>query len=661
MKTTMRNKYQKFHSAKKGEIKINLNPNILDKETSMKTFYEYLDVSKKYDFDNVPTAVLNCSVRVSNQLQKYNIKTLGDLFLITINDFLSMEGIGITSLTDLLSSCKQFLKTNGYAEPYRKIVRMKEALEITKNYTNSIVNNEYFDLTSVDTEYVIFTQRIDKIYSDLGEEFFKLIYIDSNVNKYTVSILSQIDASSKLYTMINLIEQKTSSFLKRYPTAQNIPVISFVSIWKSIFNEDLPEIFSTKDMLVDISKILLNNYEIPIKEKNSLTKQIYSFLNLLNTDIITTLQQIRKDINNQDKNKICEKVVKLKDEGNTLEEISKILGISRERVRKIYTDAIDTFRIKLSSISIYFIQLIHIFSDRKKILLKSDISSFFNDKMIGAWVWACLQNDKLYNREYFYSKKYDAVVFRNEEGELPEYIEMYSLFDIGSDNEILNNKEFTAQEKLLINIIVDILERFVQQNSPVHKSKIFLKYPEHDKYTLPEAMKHCHNIISTENGYFIHISTLSLNEEDYQFIKQFLETSTTIFPLNINTVYTQCPPYMFEFMGRNDITEPYKLFAILKYMFDENFDFNWPFIAKKDNGRNISRDVIISILEPYEEIDVNQLFDIISEKGFDPISFRNILHLVYPEYIRVNKNTLMKSDHIGLTRVLLRRHCYHYI
>ncbi len=652
----MRKTEQKNHGTKKSQTQTK-KTNILDKESSMKTLYEILDVSKKYDFVNVPIAVLQCPIMVGKKLQKYNIKSLSDLFSKTIYVLCKIYGIRTTSIIDLLSVCKQFLQTNGYTEPYRygKNVSIKKTVEITKKYTNSIVNNEYFDLATVDTEYLFSIQIIDNIYSDLGEELFKCIYTYSNANNYTVSVLNQIAESSKFYSLLNLIEQKTTVFLKKYQSGNKISIKSFEGLWRLTFREDLPEIFTTKDILTDIPRILIGNDEISINQKNSYAEHIIAFLEFLSSDIKNQMQKIREDINNCDKHKNKEKIVELRDEGNTFDTIGIILAISSGTVRRNYYNAIVDFSKKMSKIFIEgYITLIHILSGRKKLLIRSDIS-LFTDKMIAIWIWNCLQNQRLCSDEYYYSKKYDAVIFLKEEGELPDEIDLYTLFDIDSDCDFLTDNYSEEQKKLFINISSDILERFVLQNSPVYKSTIFQNYPEYGKYTLPEAMKHCHNVISTENGYYLHTSTLSLCEKDRLFLKQYLEETTIKSPLNINTVYTHCQHYMIDFMEQNNITESYKLFAILKYMFNENFDFNWPFIAKKDSGRVITRDLIISILEPYEKINISQLSDIIKVKGYDPISFRNILHLVYPDYIRVNKNTLMKTDLTGLNESIIKK------
>ena len=73
-------------------------------------------------------------------------------------------------------------------------------------------------------------------------------------------------------------------------------------------------------------------------------------------------------------------------------------------------------------------------------------------------------------------------------------------------------------------------------------------------------------------------------------------------------------------MDRNDIHNRGILYAVLSYMFKNEFKFNRPYIANSDDVELTNRGVILGILESYDEIAIDELMDMLDERSIHYVS-----------------------------------------
>ncbi len=194
----------------------------------------------------------------------------------------------------------------------------------------------------------------------------------------------------------------------------------------------------------------------------------------------------------------------------------------------------------------------------------------------------------------------------------------------------------------------DELDAFIRERGIVHKSEIFAEFPALSEPVLAQTVARLPNVYNIEGGNFIHASQFHIQENDYVLLKSYLTDVTREYPVNIRKVFDDCSIQFHEFMDRNEIYTRGLLFSILTYMFRHEFMFNKPYIANNDDAELSNRGVILSILEQYDEIDIDELTDLLDDRGIKIISLPMLLELVSPVYLRADENLLMKREYAGI-------------
>lgn len=194
----------------------------------------------------------------------------------------------------------------------------------------------------------------------------------------------------------------------------------------------------------------------------------------------------------------------------------------------------------------------------------------------------------------------------------------------------------------------DELDAFVREHGIVHKTEIFAAFPALNNVTVGQVVTRCPNVFNIDGGYYIHASQFHIQEADYAPLRTYLTEATNELPVNIRKVFDDCSVQFPEFIDRNELHNRDLLFAALNYMFREEFSFRKPFIAKSDDVKLTNSGVILSILEPYDEIEIDELMDLLDERRIRYISISNLMQLIAPDYIRIDENTFMKRELTGI-------------
>jgi len=194
----------------------------------------------------------------------------------------------------------------------------------------------------------------------------------------------------------------------------------------------------------------------------------------------------------------------------------------------------------------------------------------------------------------------------------------------------------------------DELEAFVKERGTVHKSEIFAEFPALNEITIGQVAARCPGVFNIDGGNYIHASQFRIWPVDYPYLRKYLTEETKELPANIRKIYDDCSIRFSEFMERNELYNRDLLFAVLNYMFRDEFRFNKPYIAKSDDIELTNRGVTLSILALYDEIAIDELMDLLDERGIQYASLPNLLQMVSPEYIRVDENLLMKRALTGI-------------
>lgn len=202
---------------------------------------------------------------------------------------------------------------------------------------------------------------------------------------------------------------------------------------------------------------------------------------------------------------------------------------------------------------------------------------------------------------------------------------------------------------------VDELESFVSDRGIVHKSEIFAEFTSLGDAGLCQVVSRSANVFSIDNGYYIHAEQFDIQPEDYEMLRGDLSEVCKEIPVNIRSVYDAVAEQFPEFMYRNDFEDRNKLFAALNYMFREEFSFSRPYIAKLGVSDISNRSVILQHIEDYDSIEIEELIDICDENGIHYVAPAYLCQMIAPDFIRVNRTTLMRRELTGVTDEVIER------
>ena len=194
----------------------------------------------------------------------------------------------------------------------------------------------------------------------------------------------------------------------------------------------------------------------------------------------------------------------------------------------------------------------------------------------------------------------------------------------------------------------DELDAFIRERGSVHKSEIFAEFPALNDLALGQVAARCPNVFNLDGGNYIHSSQFHIQEADYPFLRAYLTEATQELPVNIRKAFDECSVRFPEFMDRNALFSRALLFAALNYMFKDEFRFSKPYIARLGDVEVTNSSVILSLLEPYDEIEIDELMEMLDEQGIRYVSFGYLMQMIAPVFIRTDENTVMRRELTGV-------------
>lgn len=196
---------------------------------------------------------------------------------------------------------------------------------------------------------------------------------------------------------------------------------------------------------------------------------------------------------------------------------------------------------------------------------------------------------------------------------------------------------------------VDELDTFVEERGIVHKSEILAEFTSLNEANLAQVVARSANVFNIDSGYYIHASQFDIQPDDYEQIRNYLKTACQDIPVNIRSLQEIFTSKFPEFMCRNDFENKNKLFAALNFMFKGEFNFSRPYIANLGVNDISNKSVILQHIEKYDSIEFEELIDICDENSIHYVAASYLFQMLTPEYVRINKTTLMKREYTGIT------------
>lgn len=789
------------------------NLELIDLHSSL---YVDLGIAQDPSYSEQNVDALDLSTRALNCLKRNHCHTLDDLFSRDVKEIKAFKNLGGKSFAEIIESCKAFAAnyagpSNIYAndmlpEPYNR----KEALN---SFAKSLVYGMAYDISALPVQEQEDAKLLEEAYEILGGDLSLTAFENPlEVKPICLALLYLYARQSVIETCEPLLDELTA-----HGFSKKLHIRPFITAMQKSIKFDLNEVFLEEDLFSDFIASV-DRYLAEKPEKNvALMSNLKRFLEALRMGVSPVLQNAYDQLMKDDPKGRMISIVKLRQEGRTLEEVGQVLWITRERVRQLESKAVRRFSKCLKNSKINVIAFLHALLDGDLMIHKEELASCVPDENHLELLWACIEDGALDSRGYYYQSKYKAIVFSDEKkdndantiSELPSYIfaddlekvvrhavdeegvleeklradiarryqiygKLYSehrptvvfmcdwilkhrfisgfkvndemdyqrfigymkevfgdkvghmtrraldakvgevgllcdrgkyihpstfqidtglfqeidqfiedspknalsyieLFEIFKDRlagtQISNhyflqgaikayrkNIDKRSQYYLFRDYVTkdsevsttDELDAFVRDRGIVHQSEIFAEFPALNSYTITQVVARCSDIYRISNGNYVHSSHFNIAEDDYPQLRDYLCGATNDLPINIRKIYDDCSAQFPDFMDRNEIYDRDILFAVLRYMFNDEFRFDKPYIGKKNEAELTNRSVILSMIEAYDEIPIDELMEMLDEHVIHYVSIPNLLRLIAPDFIRVDENLLMRYAHTGL-------------
>lgn len=211
----------------------------------------------------------------------------------------------------------------------------------------------------------------------------------------------------------------------------------------------------------------------------------------------------------------------------------------------------------------------------------------------------------------------------------------------------LYNLPYTLRKDYLtksdeINVDKEFID-FVDERGEVSNQELKQHFISFQNVNISFLIKRCPEVIRIGEGLFMHSSRLSLLEEDLDAIKDFLQ-EVCLEPVHFRVLFELFKENFADFMTRNKIKTPSKLFGVLQYMFSDEFTFSQPYISTADAKKVNHKKVLLLRLEGIDEITRDELIHKV-----DYVTQSYLFELLRPEFIRAGEMIFRRAEAIGIT------------
>jgi len=572
---------------------------------------KYLKIDALSPYENVLISEMDFNARVQNCLSSNGYRTLAELLKSSQQELSSLRNFGKGSFDNLISTLKNFFA-----------LQRKEITTETLRLAN---------------------EELDEFLRNAALNHSPQIYL----------IIAAFEKFSDLVTIKSAFRNLPEEF--RDKRAQ--PFLLACGLKKNNFFVDLPDDLTLAELPEYFAE---NAIDFDIDE-------LKNFISALRFDVRACAKKIFASLFKDERefNVVCRRA-----KGDTLEEIGKIFGVTRERVRQIEAKSVGRFN-KYRSDAKKIFYFLHALTDGKSLLTLDDAKNFL-DATDAEMLWFFVAKTNLSSSVFHFDEELNAIIFADE-NRLDENDLIKNLPDI-MDEEIFEKTitNLAREKKCSVELIKIKLSKVYRHSGKIfHRGRLTLTFE--CGYVLKERFPHGYKIgdetfysrfmrylqeifdekilltqrnvdakIGTigflcDRGKYIHPDFVHISPEIIERVKNFIDGSdrTAIF-------YKEIFETLKEFFVGTQITNHYFLQGAIKF-------HNLPYTLRKD------------YLTKSDEIDMGKEFDnFVAERGEvsaqeikeNFISFKdfNIAFLVgrCPEIIRIGDGILIHATHLNL-------------
>ncbi len=196
--------------------------------------------------------------------------------------------------------------------------------------------------------------------------------------------------------------------------------------------------------------------------------------------------------------------------------------------------------------------------------------------------------------------------------------------------------------------ITQEIETYIRNNSPVSKDRIMAAFSGISEAMFMQNIARLPSVILIEDSIFIHSEGLILTDDDYN-IRKIIKSHTSDSPVTASKLLEYLYSTYADFLVRNNINSPNTLFGILQFMFSDEFSFSRPYISSLNTIGVSKREIIISLLEGQERVNISYLLSLCEEHHLSFQSPTLMIRALQDDYLRADEDTLVSLINIKLT------------
>lgn len=618
------------------------------------TFYEMYELNIE-EYENIDIDTIEFSVRVNNRLHRGNINTVGALLRCTKKDLAGLNGFGAGCFKEIHDFCSNLSSEN------KKTMHTSKKRVISENIygqRHKIVRGDFSYVPENDEEKECLLEY-EEAFNNLGIDLVSscienpcyIIELEKILGQFTRSVLL---VNEYINAIPNGRRKKKAKLL--------IDACTYTMVGRE----------GLLNKLKDEEETVENYIRANANELSSSGSELTLFAKDCTYDLYAMVEKLFDEIK---KNERAFEIVRLRAEGQTLEQVGFEFSVTRERIRQIE-----------KKVSIKVINWLKRFSVLKKLVAELDgedvltssvFDTYFHEYAIMIEHFLKVYEDEIKN--FVYDKGLDVFVVGNMDviadvqtyvEELPAQFNEKELEDIikkgyevyGYSKELLKraieadyNKTgdvYHRSRLTLGKVYADILTKYYKTGIWVYSDSELEGFRKHIKedygdIKLPENNRAFVARIASVGilcgrGTYGPKKTQYISDELAQKIHTYISESESPIFLT-NTIYN----VFEEELKREDITNKYYLQGILRELYGDEFVFRRDYVSKDGNLTSVYSEIVGFIERSAYPVTKQQIVDAfpgVTEIVINiSISDPDIINL-FGVYIHSNKLQFEKQD-----------------
>lgn len=263
-------------------------------------------------------------------------------------------------------------------------------------------------------------------------------------------------------------------------------------------------------------------------------------------------------------------------------------------------------------------------------------------------------SDKIY--EYLVNGDLPAVltntIFAVFEDELVEQGIDNKYFLQGIIRELYGNKfifrrDYIIKDANFTNISSAVIDFVSKSNVPISKREIYAKFPGITEIVINLSMSDSR--ILNLFGSYIATKNIELEDDEIEYLKEVADKHTASGKsIHCKDIYDEVSSYNKMMLSRNFIIQPFGIYGLLEYLFPDDFNFDRPFIARRDVEIEKTMDSLYAKVSESDIVELEELTAIAKEKHFQINSLIVFANSCNDSHLLISNHQMASLDYLNI-------------